>query len=103
MIDEAVICVKCGGMVPGSPISNQNSQPAEDSGLTIAVKVLMIIGTIFMSISTFGIGLLWCIPMLISYFNKIKNGKKISTGFKICSALFVSMLGGILMCTDKNH
>ena len=87
---------------------NTFQQPTEhvskpESGTTTAVKVFMIIGAIFMALSTYFIGLAWCIPMCIYYFNKVKNGGIIGTGFKVCSMLFVSMIGGILMFCDKDH
>ena len=74
-----------------------------DSGVTTAAKVFMIIGTVLMAISTYLIGLAWCIPMCIYYFNRVKDGQPIGTGFKVCSLLFVSLLGGILMLCDKDH
>ena len=73
------------------------------SGVTTAAKVFMIIGTVLMAISTYLIGLAWCIPMCIYYFNRVKDGQPIGTGFKVCSLLFVSLLGGILMLCDKDH
>lgn len=71
------------------------------SGLITATKIFMVIGAIMTSIMTYGIGLFWCIPMTISYFNRINNGQHIGTGFKICSIIFVSQLGGILMLCDN--
>ncbi|MBO5906627.1 MAG: zinc ribbon domain-containing protein [Clostridia bacterium] len=74
-----------------------------ESGVTTAAKVFLVIGTIIMALSTYLIGLAWCIPMTIHYFNKIKNGQAIGTGFKVCTLLFVSLLSGILMLCDKDH
>lgn len=74
-----------------------------DSGVTIAAKVFMILGTIIMALSTYLIGLAWCIPMCVYYFNRVKDGRSIGTGFKVCTLLFVSLLGGILMLCDKDH
>lgn len=76
-------------------------QPApRQSGLVTATKILMVLGTIVNAF--YVIPLAWCIPMTISYFNKVKTGQPISTGFKVCSLLFVSLLGGILMLCDKD-
>lgn len=47
------------------------------------------------------IPLYWCIPMTIIYFKKVKNNEPISVGFKICSLLFVSLIGGVLMLCDN--
>ncbi len=72
----------------------------QTSGLTTAAKVLMIIGTIMMGL--YIIPLAWCIPMTVSYCNKLKYNLPVSTGFKVCSLLFVSLLGGIFMLCDNN-
>lgn len=97
LVDDAVVCVKCGRMVGEAP-----KMPSyKDSGITTAAKVLMILGTIINGI--YIIPLAWCIPMTVSYFNKIKNGERVSTGFKVCSLLFVSLIGGILMLCDKDY
>lgn len=93
IVDEAVICVNCGCEV-------ENKTNATTSGLKTAAKVFMILGTIIMGI--YIIPLAWCIPMTVSYFNKVKNNQPVSTGFKVCSLLFVSFLGGIFMLCDKD-
>lgn len=90
--DEAVICVNCGCAV-------ENTTVAKNSGLKTAAKVFMILGTIIMGI--YIIPLAWCLPMTISYCRKVKRGEPVSTGFKVCSLLFVSLLGGIFMLCDN--
>ncbi len=106
MLDDAVLCVKCGCMVdgatsvPAAPV--ENVPDYKPSSLAIAAKVFMILGTIVMALTTYCIALAWCLPLTIIYCKKIKRGEPIGTGFKICSLLFVSMLGGILMLCDKN-
>lgn len=104
MVDEAVICVKCGRMVETAPITQQGFYPksVQTSGLSIAAKVFMIIGTVIKALLAV-ISLAWCLPLTILYSNKLKNGKPVSTGFKVCSLLFVSVIGGILMLCDKNN
>ena len=91
--DEAVICVNCGCVV-------ENKTVAKNSGLKTAAKVFMILGTIIMGI--YIIPLAWCLPMTISYCRKVKKGEPVSTGFKVCSLLFVSLLGGIFMLCDND-
>ncbi len=73
------------------------------SGLATAAKVLMIIGTIINGLTGYLIPLAWCIPMTVVYCNKLKSGEPIGTGFKVCSLLFVSLIGGILMLCDKEN
>ena len=100
MMDEAVFCVKCGCAVENSVIFRPASRK---SGAVTAAKVFMIIGTVLMALCTYCIALAWCLPLTIIYFNKIKRGEPISTGFKVCSLLFVSMIAGILMLCDNNN
>ena len=66
------------------------------------IKVFMILGCV-VGACAYLIPLAWCIPMTVIYFRKLKNNEPISTGFKVCSLLFVSLVGGILMLCDKEH
>lgn len=95
LLADAVICTNCGCAV--APIKRKKDK----SGLITAVKVLMIIGTVFNGLNL--IPLAWCIPMTVSYFKKINNGEEISTRFKVCTLLFVSMIAGIIMLCDNDH
>ena len=96
IMDEAVICPKCGCAVENA----QKEQPIPQSGLKTAAKVFMILGTIFWALFWL-IPLCWCLPMTIIYFGKVNRGEKVSVAFKVCSLLFVSLIGGILMLCDK--
>ena len=86
-------------------VKQQNSVQvvSEDSGLVVAVKVFMILGTITTALLTRFVGLCWCIPMTIYYFNKVKEGQHIRAVYISCVMLFVSLIGGILMLCDKEH
>ena len=89
---------------PQQAYAQQPYAPARPtSGITTAAKVFMILGTILTSIGGYLIPLAWCLPMTIVYFKKLKTGQPIGTGFKVCSLLFVSLLGGIFMLCDKEH
>ena len=125
LFDEAVVCVKCGCLTEGQATSvdqqsiyNQRneipSQPigvpptmqgafAKSNGNATAIKIFLIIGTVIMALYTFCIGLAWCLPMTLSYCGKVKRGEPISTGFKVCCLLFVSLIAGILMLCDNNN
>ncbi len=98
LFDEAVICPKCG-----CPVENAKLPQTIDrsSGSKTATKVFLIIGCIA-SAFFYLIPLAWCIPMTVSYFNAVKNGKKVSTAFKVCTLLFVSLVAGILMLCDND-
>lgn len=106
MFDDAVICVKCGRPVetaaPVAPIQPEFAPAPEPSSLAMVAKIFMIIGTVVMSLTTCLIALAWCLPMTISYNNKIKRGEPVSVGFKVCSLLFVNTIAGILMLCDKD-
>lgn len=99
--ENSNVCPVCG-KTNESQASSAPREPKE-SGLATAAKILMILGTIVNAISGFLIPLAWCIPMTISYCRKLKRGEPVSTGFKVCSLLFVSLLGGILMLCDKDN
>ncbi len=89
---------------PQQAYAQQPYAPARPtSGITTAAKVFMILGTIATSLGGYLIPLAWCLPMTIVYFKKLKTGQPISTGFKVCSLLFVSLIGGILMLCDKDN
>ena len=124
LFDDAVICVKCGCLTEdqstpiyqqptpnqwtenpsqpiGVPLTMQNTFAKSNSNTT-TVKVFLILGTVLMALYTFCIGLAWCLPMTLSYCNKVKRGEPIGTGFKVCCLLFVSLIAGILMLCDNN-
>ena len=99
LLDEAIICMGCGcSTEPTTTVIPQTAQPI--SGLQMAAKILMIIGTVIMGL--YIIPLAWCLPITLSYCKKLKNNEPVSTGFKVCSLLFVSLIGGILMLCDNN-
>ena len=99
LVDDAVICTGCGRALEAmAPVAEEKN--VKLSGLQIAAKVFMILGTIYMGF--FLLPLAWCLPMTISYCRKIKAGEPIGVGFKICSLLFVSLLGGIFMLCDND-
>ena len=96
LMDEAVICTKCGCSTTPLPTPNENKKNC----LSSIAKVFMIISTVFLGL--YLIPLAWCLPMTIIYSNKIKKGKTVSTSFKICCLLFVSTIAGIIMLCDKD-
>ncbi len=100
LYDEAVICTNCG-CATGFNNARSLSSGSKNEGLKTAAKVLMIVGTVFTSLYGFFIPLAWCLPMTLSYFKKVKNGEPVSTGFKVCSLLFVNTVAGILMLCDN--
>ena len=113
--DEAAICVHCGCATNDNKVKSSSN-----SNLGKIAKIFMIIacvinplsgisqcmsyfespGTVIVGI--FGViislaTLAWCIPMTIYFSRKLKDGEPVSTAFKVCSLLFVSLVAGILM------
>ena len=114
LVDEANVCSSCGtptgtGSANANAFQNNGYAPANintakpESGVTTAAKILLIIGAVITSFSTFLIGLAWCIPMCIHYFNCVKYNRPVSIGYKICTLLFVSQIAGIIMLVDQDH
>lgn len=95
--DNAVVCPKCG-----VPTDNYNvaSKKGENNGIKMAIKIFLIIACVF-SIFSFFIPLAWCLPMTIYYWKRADKGEKVGTAFKVCSLIFVSLIGGILMLCDN--
>lgn len=97
LADEAVICPKCGRSV--APPAPQVKQ--EDDTLSTVVKVFLILGCI--SQGWLLIPLAWCLPITIAIFNRLREKRPIGTGLKVCSLLFVSLIGGIcLLCMNDD-
>ena len=65
-------------------------------------KNIKLVAFIFMLVSTIGVGwtlipLAWMIPMTIISYGIYKGTKKNTTVFGVCSLIFVSLVGGILL------
>ena len=100
--DNESVCPKCGCVAQTVAKSGAASGGAvkELSATQKIAKIFMIISCVLWGLSI--IPLLWCIPMTKSYIKKIESGEAISTTFKICTLLFVSVVSGILMLCDKD-
>ena len=96
--DKAVICVHCGC---STGAKEQQQQAADSSTLQIIVKIFMVLGCI--ATGWWLIPLIWTIPMTVHYFRATKEGRPVGVGFKICTLLFVSLIGGILMFFDNGN
>ena len=64
-----------------------------------AAKIFMVLGIIATAASL--IPLCWTIPMTVHYFHACRDNRPVGVGFKVCSLLFVSLIGGILMLCDN--
>lgn len=104
VLDEAIVCPKCGCSVDYEIKRKPAQASTADDKLTLRLiaKVFMIIGTVVMGIGLFLIPLAWCLPMTIAYSNKIKNNEPVSIGFKVCVLIFVNVIAGVLMLCDND-
>ena len=102
LLDEAVMCPKCGKFVEESGIRVVDQVKQTPNKLVKTANVFIIIGCILTGIAAYLIGFVWTIPITCVYFAKRKKGKEISVGFKICILILVSQIGGILLLCDHN-
>lgn len=77
------------------PVNNNNTN-----------KTLLLVAFIFMLLATIGLGILliplaWCIPMTIHCYKCYQGEEKASIGFAICTLIFVSLVGGILLIVES--
>lgn len=98
LVDEAVFCTSCGCEVPNLA---EEKEKNKKSGMQTAIKVLLIVGMVVSACLTYGISLLWSIPMTIYYWTKVDKGEKVGLGFKICTIIFTSTIAGILMLFEN--
>ncbi len=97
--DDAVVCVNCGRATDEFVAAGAESDT--NKTLNIVIKVFMILGCIAYGWTL--IPLIWCIPMTVSFFRKVSDGRKVGVGFKVCTLLFVNIVAGIcLLCRDEN-
>lgn len=124
MVDDAVVCVKCGSFVNKvsskhekqkfcsccgfsmpiyakvclncgtSVIKDVKTQKSYSTALVSTIKAFLILACILKSSL---VGLLWMLPMTIALFEKMNKGEPIGVGFKICTLIFVSLFAGILL------
>lgn len=99
--DAAVFCACCGAAVENADSSeNKRSDSETDDTINVIAEVFMVLGCV--AIGWCIIPLIWCIPMTVSLFRKVKSGRRIGVGFKVCTLLFVSLVAGIvLLCRDE--
>ena len=94
--DEAIICPGCG-----CAISEENKEKGGNDGLAVASKIFLILGCVAQGWLL--LPLAWCLPITISICNKMKYNEPVGTGLKVCSLLFVNLIGGILLlCRSDN-
>lgn len=96
--DDAVVCPNCGCLIDSNAKIVKESK--ESSTLKTIAFVFMIVSTV--SSAFLLIPLIWCIPMTVRYYRYTKEGGTLSTSFKVCTLLFVSLISGVLMLVDED-
>lgn len=94
LLDEAVICPKCGCRAENNKTNITNVQNQKD--LILVINILMIISCVLSGIA-FLIPLAWTLPMTISLKRRLENHQPVSVAFKVCVILFVNVIAGILL------
>ena len=89
--DGAKYCVNCGA--PCAPVK----KPAT---IKVIAEVFMILGCISSGWAL--IPLCWTVPMTVKYMRSVKEGADVSTGFKVCSLIFVNLIAGVLMLVSDD-
>lgn len=100
LVDEAVVCPKCG--CAQAPITRAGGTNSENDSLNLVIKIFMIIGCISWAFC-FIVPLAWCIPMTVTVFRKLDAGEPMTTGFKVCVLLFVSLISGIILLVKDDQ
>ena len=85
--DEAVVCPSCGCLVDSN--TRVVKETKESSTIKTIAFVFMIVATI--SSGWLLIPLIWCIPMTMSVYKAYKGEKELTTGFKVCTLLFLNL------------
>ena len=101
--DDVAFCPYCGSNVVGdtyAPVQPVKSSSGNET-LRLVAKIFMLISTILMGICIFPLA--WAIPMTVTYWRKVEDHEPVSTGFKVCSLLFVSVVAGVLMLCDNDQ
>ena len=100
--DDAQFCPKCGYKF-GTAIKQEvvAKEHKRDDGIMTIALVFCIICTVAAGFAI--IPLCWMIPMTVSLNDKIKNKEPISVAFKVCTLLFLSVIGGILLLVGDDN
>ena len=123
MVDEAVICVKCGCAVMPMPSKNEKAAPQKNPVLKNLAFAFMLFSVVFCTLYALimllaGIGteavegmlvgllfltpIVWQLPMTIICYQKIQSKEPIGFAFKVCTMFFVNLIAGILLICDND-
>lgn len=97
--DSAKFCPKCGEKfekvekVEAEVVSDENT-------LKMVAFIFAVIACVCSAAAL--IPLCWTIPMTVKIYKAYKGEVKLSTGFKVCSLIFLSLVSGILLLVDQD-
>lgn len=107
--DEATFCSKCGNQLHKVSVCEKTVNQPTNNNVYIqnqrGLKNTIVVFSIFSIFLTFGffIPTLWKIPMLMTVYQRLKYGERITIMFKICYLLFVGIISGFLLFFVKNN
>ena len=121
--EGTAFCPDCGTAVgtaqpkperPAPVVEEKKEEPGRRNGLQTTALVFMFVefgflglmGLIYLFLLgalalLYLIPLAWMIPMTVHYAKITRTGKSPTTGFKVCTLLFVNLIAGILMLCDS--
>ena len=99
--DNAIYCPTCGKKLG----ENKEEVKVEVVGVNTPSKrndTLAQLGLVFCIINTVIAGfclipLIWMLPITLSINNSIRDNKPISFALKVCTCIFLSLIGGVLL------
>ncbi len=114
--DDDMFCSACGKPVAATPTDGTNGNPYASTGepwsfgvndeegqtgVETAAEIFMVISCVICAFSL--LALAWNIPMTVHVFRCVKKHRRIGIAFKICTLIFVSLIGGILLLCRNEH
>ena len=106
--EDAKFCTSCGAKLedykPTEPVHKPNagmSDPApRSSDLCTVGLIFLILGTILRGFLI--LPLAWCLPITLTVRSRMRSGRPIGVGLKVCALIFVSLIGGIALLADTD-
>ena len=99
--DDALYCPTCGKKLGENKKEEVKVEVVDNNSLK-RNETISQIGLIFCIINTVVAGfclipLIWMLPMTLSINRSLQENKPISIAMKVCTCLFVSLIGGFLL------
>lgn len=98
--DGVKFCPSCGASQENETIKAEVVSKEEHSTMKLIAFIFAIFSLICSAPAL--IPLCWTIPMTISIYKAYNNERELSTGFKVCTLIFLSLVSGILLLIDED-